>query len=398
MLNILYVGTFPPHPGGGAISCAELLRGFVRCGHRVRALVPFTPAAAQDGDEWAAGETQIELTGFLVPYFRPDPLVAVSAHYRRDERRQIRERLPILLEQERPDVILIGRAIYVLDVADIAAAYAVPCVLRSAGASTRGIQHGLFPRRFARELLAHYRKMSLIISPAVHLTETLLELGCKPVKTIPNAVDLYTFSPRPPNPALRERLGIRHDDIVVAHASNMKMVKRPLDIVEAAALTVPLNPRLVYVILGDGPLRVAMAEACHKRRLANNFRFAGWVAYRDVPDYINLADMVVMPSEAEGLARVYLETLACARVLIASAIPATRELIVDGESGLLFRKGDINDMAAKILGAGADRALCAKIGSNGYERAKMHGIDDAVAAYVATLEGHAHIARSSPTR
>jgi glycosyltransferase involved in cell wall biosynthesis len=364
----------------------------------VRALVPFTPAAAQDGDEWAAGETQIELTGFLVPYFRPDPLVAAPAHYRRDERRQIRERLPILLEQERPDVILIGRAIYVLDVADIAAAYAVPCVLRSAGASTRGIQHGLFPRRFARELLAHYRKMSLIISPAVHLTETLLELGCKPVKTIPNAVDLYTFSPRPPNPALRERLGIRHDDIVVAHASNMKMVKRPLDIVEAAALTVPLNPRLVYVILGDGPLRVAMAEACHKRRLANNFRFAGWVAYRDVPDYINLADMVVMPSEAEGLARVYLETLACARVLIASAIPATRELIVDGESGLLFRKGDINDMAAKILGAGADRALCAKIGSNGYERAKMHGIDDAVAAYVATLEGHAHIARSSPTR
>src|SRR5205823_3463598 len=110
-----------------------------------------SPAAAPDGAEWAAGELQIELTRFVVPYFHTDPNVAAPAHYRRDERRQIRERLPILLEQERPDVVLIGRAIYVLDVADIAAAYAVPCVLRSAGASTLGIQRGLFPRRFAWE-------------------------------------------------------------------------------------------------------------------------------------------------------------------------------------------------------------------------------------------------------
>src|SRR5262249_24578357 len=64
VLNIPYVGTFPPHPGGAAISCAQLLLGFVRCGHRVRALIPFTPAAAQDGDDWAARELQIEITRF----------------------------------------------------------------------------------------------------------------------------------------------------------------------------------------------------------------------------------------------------------------------------------------------------------------------------------------------
>ena len=386
MLNILYVGTLPPHPGGAAISCAELLGGFVSRGHRVRALVPFAPSASHNADEWAAGEPQIEVTRFTVPYFHTDPNVTAPASYRKQERRQIRERLRILLQQEQPDVILIGRAIYVLDVADIAVTHAVPCVLRSAGASTLGIERGLFPRSFARTLVAHYRKMSLIISPAVHLTETLGKLGCQAVKTIPNAVNLDTFSPRPSDPALRDGLGIRPDDTVLVHASNMKMLKRPLDIVDAAVQTLRHNPRLIYVILGDGPLRVAMEEVCRQRRIADNFRFLGWVAYRNVPDYINLADMVVMPSEAEGLARVYLETLACARVLISSAIPAAREVIVDGETGLLFQKGDIDDLAATILLASSDRALRARIGRNGYARARKHGIDAAVAAYVASLE------------
>jgi glycosyltransferase involved in cell wall biosynthesis len=56
-----------------------------------------------------------------------------------------------------------------------------------------------------------------------------------------------------------------------------------------------------------------------------------------MPDYINLADIVVMPSAAETQALVYLETQACARLLLASDIPGAREVIVDGETGLLFR-------------------------------------------------------------
>ena len=65
-------------------------------------------------------------------------------------------------------------------------------------------------------------------------------------------------------------------------------------------------------------------------------RFAGWIDYARMPDYINLGDIVVMPSESEGLARVYLEAQACARVLVASDIPPAREVVTEGETGLLF--------------------------------------------------------------
>jgi glycosyltransferase involved in cell wall biosynthesis len=44
---------------------------------------------------------------------------------------------------------------------------------------------------------------------------------------------------------------------------------------------------------------------------------------------------------------VYLETQACGRVLLASDIPAAVDVVTDGETGLLFRKGDIAHLAAR---------------------------------------------------
>lgn len=44
-LNILYIGTFPPHPGGSAISGSRLLIGFAKLDHKTRALAPITTKA-----------------------------------------------------------------------------------------------------------------------------------------------------------------------------------------------------------------------------------------------------------------------------------------------------------------------------------------------------------------
>lgn len=92
------------------------------------------------------------------------------------------------------------------------------------------------------------------------------------------------------------------------HLSSLKEVKRPLDIVSSAAGALRQNPKLVYVIVGDGLLRGAMEDTCRQKRLTERFRFVGWVDHQRVPDYINLADIVVMPSETEIRSLVRLET------------------------------------------------------------------------------------------
>jgi len=93
-----------------------------------------------------------------------------------------------------------------------------------------------------------------------------------------------------------------------------------------------------------------------------------------------------MPSESEGLARAYLETQACARLLLASDIPPAREVIENGETGLLFRMGDIGDLTAKTLLAANDPKLCAEIGHKAREQIKTHDLKSAVAEYLTTIE------------
>jgi glycosyltransferase involved in cell wall biosynthesis len=129
-----------------------------------------------------------------------------------------------------------------------------------------------------------------------------------------------------------------------------------------------------------------MEDACQQAGIQDRVRFTGWVDYPRVPDYINLADLVVMPSADEGLARVYLETQACGRVLLASDIPAAREVVVDGQTGLLFRAGDLADLTATTLRAAAAAPLRAAIGRQARQHIEdQHRLPDAVARYAALL-------------
>ena len=239
-------------------------------------------------------------------------------------------------------------------------------------------------------MLEQFRKVDLIVVQAKHMAIALQQLGCTSIKVIPNSIDLQQFSPRPRDGALARELAIRHDDIIVAHLSNLTPAKRPLDIVTSAERALRQNPKLRYVIVGDGPYRGPMEEACRERGISKKFRFVGWLDYSRVSDHINLADMVVMPSEAESQARVYLETQACARVLLASDIPGAREVIRDGETGLLFKKGDVGDLTAKTLLTAGDPELRVRIGRKAREQVKAYSLDRAVASYVAAFD---HVVR-----
>ncbi len=386
-LNILCVGTLPPHPGGSAISCSQILVGLARLGHTVRALAPITPDALPDGDRFAARYPEIHVTRFVVPRFDIAPPIPSPAEYRELERARIQERLSALIAAHRPDVVLIGRETFVWDVPEIAEAHRVPSIMLIRGGSrTTRFLNGAYPDVIARELLAKYRKVDLLVTVAKHLTEGLQRLGFKAVRTNTNAVDLRQFSPRPKDIGLLRTLGLREDNVVVMHVANLQARKRSLDLVSSAELALKRDRRLVYIMVGDGPLRQVMEESCKRKRIYKQFRYIGWVEYDLVPEYMNLADIVVMPSESEGLARVYLEAQACGRLLLASEIPAAREVVVNGENGLLFRLSDIEELTAKTLLAAEDSGLRANIGRNARESVQAYSLEDAVAAYAVACE------------
>lgn len=72
-LDILYVGTLPPHPGGSAILGSHLPGGLAKLGNSVRALAPITAEALQGGDRFALRHPSIAVRRFLIPRFETAP-------------------------------------------------------------------------------------------------------------------------------------------------------------------------------------------------------------------------------------------------------------------------------------------------------------------------------------
>jgi glycosyltransferase involved in cell wall biosynthesis len=384
-LTILYVGNLPPHPGGDAIVTASCLAGFAARGHRVCALAPITPEALATGEAFARAHPRLRVERYCVPlWFTARDMVYGDQEYReytRAEGESLAATFPSLVAEEHPDLIVVGHEHKGWHVPALARAAGVPYALVVHGGTTfQALVEGATSGDL-RRLAEDFENAGLVITVARHLAERLQELGLRRVRAIPNAVDLRQFSPRPPDGAVRRLLRLRHGDVVVVHASNLRAVKRPLDVVESAALALPQDPRLVYVVIGDGPTRGAMEEVCRRHGIHHRFRFVGWVEHVRVVDYLNLADVVMMPSAHEGLALVYFETQACARLLVASDIPAAREAIVNGETGLLVQKGDIAALAVTTLRAAADPELRRRIGHQARRAVEGRGIDAAVAAY-----------------
>jgi glycosyltransferase involved in cell wall biosynthesis len=226
----------------------------------------------------------------------------------------------------------------------------------------------------------------MVLAEAEHVVESAERFGCSRVAVIPNVVDLEQFAPRPKPVELCRALGIACDDVVAVHASNLKGVKRAADLVESAPATLAANPRILYLIVGDGPCRPELERMVSAKGLEHRFRFTGWVDYPRMPDYLAVADVVVMPSQREQQARVYLETQAMERVLIASDIPASRTVVEHGTTGLLFRMGDVNALVAEILRAAADPALRTQIGRQARERAAYQSLAVISAVLAATME------------
>jgi glycosyltransferase involved in cell wall biosynthesis len=384
-LDILYVGTLPPQPGGAAVVGGQLLQRLAARGHAVRALAPISPATCATRADFAASLSPACVTWFPVPRFEHAPDAPPDGDFASAEREHITAQLPSMIRATRPDVVVIGRESFVRHVPAIARAYDVPSLMLVHGDPTRGLIDATYPEPHRTRLLAQYQQVDHIATPGQHMAAGLRRIGLHPVTVIPNAIDLYHFAPAPKDPVLLRDLRIPDHHVVMLHASKLEPGKRAQDIVDSAEQVLARRGDLVYVIVGHGPSREPLEEACRRQGFADRFRFVGWVDHRHMPRYINLADAVLMPSEAETQALVYLETQACARLLVASDIPASREVVADGRTGLLFRKGDLDDLAAKVLRAVGDPLLRSRIGRAARTHVERHGLDVMTASYEALL-------------
>ncbi len=78
-------------------------------------------------------------------------------------------------------------------------------------------------------------------------------------------------------------------------------------------------------------------------------QFLGRIEYQNMPNIYNKSDIIVSPSLYEGCSGTILEAMACEKMVIASNVGGTPEIIEDGYNGLLFKSRDSVELARKII-------------------------------------------------
>jgi glycosyltransferase involved in cell wall biosynthesis len=128
-----------------------------------------------------------------------------------------------------------------------------------------------------------------------------------------------------------------------------------------------LVPDMRLIIAGDGPQRSQLHDLATGLGLTN-VEFVGYARGSELHALIAHSQFTVLPSHAyETLGKTILESYAEARAVVASDLGSRRELVHEGETGLLYPMGDVNRLATSIRSLGREPGLSEKMGRNGWQ-------------------------------
>jgi PEP-CTERM/exosortase A-associated glycosyltransferase len=174
------------------------------------------------------------------------------------------------------------------------------------------------------------------------------------VTVVPNAVDVDSFGcGRAPDAALAQRLRLAGCTVVGFIGSFYAYEGLDL-LLDALPQVVAVRPDVRLLLVGGGPQEAALRSRAERLGFEDRVVFAGRVAHDEVSRYYDLIDVLAYPRRSMRLTELVtplkpLEAMAQGRLLVASDVGGHRELVRDGETGILFRADSIDSLSATLL-------------------------------------------------
>jgi glycosyltransferase involved in cell wall biosynthesis len=171
----------------------------------------------------------------------------------------------------------------------------------------------------------------LVVSNATKRYVSSLGADPEKITVLYNGVDMERFKPlTDAKDAIRKKLGISKNAVVVVTVRRL-VYKNGVDtLIDSAQIAIKKNPKLVFLVVGEGPDFAQVKSRIEQLGIGNNLRLAGFVSDDDLPLYYNAADFFVLPSKSgEGLPLVALEAMACGLPVIATNVGGISEIMAD---------------------------------------------------------------------
>jgi phosphatidylinositol alpha-1,6-mannosyltransferase len=191
------------------------------------------------------------------------------------------------------------------------------------------------------------------------------------VKIAPG-IDTEHFAPSDSS-ELKSQLGITDKKVIVS-VGRLVHRKGQDVLIEAMPQILSKIPKAHLLLVGEGPYRQYLEKRAKDLEIDSHITFIGRVMYSDLPKYICLGEVFVMPSrsrlaglEVEGLGIVYLEASACGLPVIAGNSGGAPDAVIDGVTGVVVDGKDQHVVATSIVNLLEDQEKAREMGRNGRE-------------------------------
>ena len=259
--------------------------------------------------------------------------------------------------------------------------FSIPYVLRISG----GKMHPAFPF-FLHQKLFDYA--SGVITVSTPMQKEYKGRHDKPIRMIPSMLPFKESSES--RSSAKRRIGIFENEKVILFVGTIKDIKGPDLLLEAfrrLGSQYIEKHRLNLVFAGDGPLRAKLEKSIESFKYKTSIHFLGHVPHVEMCDIYRAADLFVIPSLMEARPLSLSEALFNGLPTIGSDIDTIKNIIVPRTNGLLFYKGDCDDLAQKIKELFENPKFRSSLGSTAKEKyALSYTYEDMLHGYIQYFE------------
>lgn len=173
-----------------------------------------------------------------------------------------------------------------------------------------------------------------------------------------NGLNFEHFSPGPPDPAVRERLGIPPGAPMLLTVTRLAYEKKLERVIDAMPALLARHPDAVAVLLGEGEERRRLEARVRERGVEAAVRLPGPVPGQQLPGWYRSADVVLSLLDRTNASNPVFEAMACERCVVGLDVGTTREVVVADRTGVLLPRADLprlGDVLAELLDDDARR-------------------------------------------
>jgi len=178
--------------------------------------------------------------------------------------------------------------------------------------------------------------------PALHSTLPFTGNNFNPENVIPTGIYLKPYLQEYDQSFIRKKYNIEDGTILIGSSGRIVWQKgydQLLSLLENYDFN---NKKLHFLIAGEGSLRKTLISGLKEKKLESYITFIGNI--NNIPEFLSALDIYIQPSVTEGFPLSVLEAMATGLPIICSDAGGLKELITDGETGLVYETGNVEEL------------------------------------------------------